>query len=62
MVWSPTLPQSPLAQQLLVLNTVFLWLQATDLDKQGLKEHAPRELLFASSGVFIHIVWEELLY
>jgi len=26
----------PFVQQLLILNTLFLWLQPTDLDKQGL--------------------------
>jgi hypothetical protein len=39
---------SPFVQQLLLLlNTLFLGLQATNLG---------RELLFASSGMFIHIV------
>jgi hypothetical protein len=34
-----TLPRSPYVQQLLILNTLFLWLHPTDLDKQGLWEH-----------------------
>jgi hypothetical protein len=34
--FSTTFPRSPFVQHLLILNTLFLWLQTTDLDKQGL--------------------------